>query len=425
MFSVVSRDFNMIGLSCKKEYALQVGQLAGKINGMVQDIPGFEYLFATQVNLFGRRMGKGVDIDIKGLDLSQIQQYAGRIQQQVRQLPGVLLVRSNLEMGKPELQIRLDHQRAADLGISTAEIATIVETLIAGKSASLYKIGGEEYDITLRGDKLKLVDEQALESVILYTSQGKPISLGSLVQIKKTSGPTKINHIEMDRSITLTVNIKEKLPLQEIIEQIENKVLREMRQELPYGYSLEISGSASDLEVSAEALKYSFYLAIVIVYLLMASLFESFIYPLIIMFSVPLATSGALLGVYLMETPLDVVTLLGFIILSGIVVNDAILLVHQALNHIRLEGMEPKQAILESCRTRLRPIFMTTVTTILGMLPLTLRGGAGSELYSGLGTAVIGGLTISTLFTLILVPVAFSLFIDLKQALGGQISRLG
>lgn len=419
-FSVVSRDFNMIGLVCKKEYSLQVAQIAGKVTGMIQDIPGFEYLFATQVNLFGRRLGKGVDVDIKGLDLSKIQEYAANIQQKVQQLPGVLLVRSSLELGQPELQVKLDHQRAADLGISTAEIAMVVETLIAGKSASLYKIGGEEYDITLRGDTLQLIDEQSLENVILYTSQDKPVKLSSLVYIEKTTGPTKIDHIEMDRSITLAVNIGEKVPLQEIIEQIENNVLKDLRKDLPYGYSLDISGSASDLALTAQALKYSFLLAIVIIYLLMASLFESFVYPFIIMFSVPLATTGAILGVYLKGVSLDVVTFLGFIILCGIVVNNAILIVHQALNHIRLEGMDPDKAILESCHSRMRPIFMTTVTTILGMLPLTLRGGAGSELYSGLGTAVVGGLALSTVFTLILVPVTFSLFIDVKTLFGGK-----
>jgi HAE1 family hydrophobic/amphiphilic exporter-1 len=176
-----------------------------------------------------------------------------------------------------------------------------------------------------------------------------------------------------------------------------------------------LAGSASDLETTTAALKNSFILAIIIIYLLMSSLFESFIYPLIVMFSVPLAATGAILGVYLTKSELNVVAMLGFIILAGIVVNNAILLIHQALHYIRRDGMEPNQAIVESTRTRIRPIFMSVITTVFGILPMTFRGGAGSELYAGLGAAIVGGLSISTIFTLILVPVVFSLFLDFKR----------
>lgn len=417
-FSVVSQNFKIVGIICKREYALQTQEVAGKLTGMIKSIPGFEYAFATQVSLFGRRLGKGLDIEIKGLDLYQIQGYASRIQRQIMGLPGVQLVRNSLELGQPEIQVRVDREKAADLGLAVQDVAEIVETLIAGKIATLYKSGGDEYDITLMGENELFDRKQALHNLIIYTPSGRRVKLASIADIKETTGPTNIDHIELNRSITLSVNIFEDVPLEQVMDDVNNKVLTPLRQELPYGYFVELSGSASDLETTTAALKNSFILALIIIYLLMSSLFESFIYPFIIMFSVPLAATGAILGVWLTGSELNVVTMLGFIILAGIVVNNAILLIHQALHHMRLEGMEPNQAIIESVRTRIRPIFMSVITTICGMLPMTLRGGAGSELYSGLGAAIVGGLSISTIFTLILVPVLFSLVMDFKRILG-------
>ncbi len=417
-FSVVSQDFKIIGVICKREYALQTKQIARKINGMIFGIPGFEYAFATQVSLFGRRMGKGLDIEIKGLNLSEIQSYASQIQQQVMGLPGVQLVRSSLELGQPEIQVRVDREKAADLGLAVADVAEIVETLVVGKLATLYKSGGNEYDLTLMGEKELFDRKQALRDLIIYTPSGRAVNLSSIAEIRETSGPTNIDHIELDRSVTLSVNIAEGVPLEQVMDEINTKALIPLRKRLPYGYFVELSGSASDLETTVTALTDSFILALIIIYLLMSALFESFIYPLIILFSVPLAATGAILGVYLTGSELNVVTMLGFIILAGIVVNNAILLIHQALNHIRTDGMEPTQAILESTRTRIRPIFMSVITTVCGMIPMAFRGGAGSELYSGLGAAIVGGLSISTIFTLILVPVVFSLVMDLKGAWG-------
>jgi len=338
----------------------------------------------------------------------------------VMRIPGVQLVRSSLEMGQPEVQVRVDREKAADLGLSVSEVAEIVETLVAGKTATRYKVGGDEYDITLVGEEGGIVSAEDLADLIIYAPNGQKVRLSNIARVYKTTGPTSIEHIEMDRAATLTVNIAEEVPLEEVLERVEAEVLEPLRRRLPYGYGVYLSGSASDLEVTAQALSGSFVLALIITYLLMSSLFESFIHPLIIMFSVPLATTGAILGVVLTRSELNVVTMLGFIILVGIVVNNAILIVHQALNHIRREGIPPDEAILASVRNRLRPIFMSVITTVFGMLPLTFRGGAGSELYSGLGAAIVGGLSLSTITTCVLVPVAFSLFFDFKRLFAGK-----
>ncbi|HEX9667311.1 MAG TPA: efflux RND transporter permease subunit, partial [Thermodesulfobacteriota bacterium] len=198
--------------------------------------------------------------------------------------------------------------------------------------------------------------------------------------------------------------------------------------ELGGSYSAILTGTADDLTVTRKALQWNFVLAAVIAYLLMCSLFESFLYPFVIMFSVPLASFGGFLGLLLLNIftyqPLDVLTMLGFIILIGIVVNNAILIVHQALNHMRDEGYETSDAIVASVKTRIRPIFMSTMTSVFGMLPLVISPGSGSEFYRGLGSVVVGGLTVSTIFTLFLVPSVFSIVLDAKENLSRRFGKI-
>ncbi|MBE9571809.1 MAG: efflux RND transporter permease subunit, partial [Proteobacteria bacterium] len=187
-------------------------------------------------------------------------------------------------------------------------------------------------------------------------------------------------------------------------------------------YNIRLTGTADDLSKTRNALEWNFVLALIITFLLMAALFENFFYPLVIMFSVPLAAAGGFLGLWLVNAflsnqPLDILTMLGFVILVGIVVNNAILIVHQSLNFIRKEKMDLHAAIKEAVRVRIRPIYMSTATSIFGMLPLVFLPGAGSELYRGLGSVVIGGLALSTIFTLFLVPSLFSLFYSLGLSL--------
>jgi len=191
--------------------------------------------------------------------------------------------------------------------------------------------------------------------------------------------------------------------------------------------SVRLTGTADDLVRTRQALAGNFVLALAVTYLLMAALFQSWMYPLVIMFSVPLATLGGFLGLRFVSfaiypQKLDILTMLGFVILVGVVVNNAILIVHQSLNLTR-GGMAPKDAIPEAVRTRVRPIFMSTATSVFGMLPLVLFPGAGSELYRGLGSVVIGGLALSTIFTLVLVPALFSLTVDARDFLGRVLRR--
>jgi len=437
LFGVVRTENPLLGVLVKPEYADVSGiqRVIDELRQRSGGIPGTRAVFVTQMALFRQRGqllgGTNIEVDIKGHGLDEVRDIAASIEQQVRPLPGVNFVRSSFEWGNPELQVSIDRQKASDLGFSVSEVGYIVETLIAGTLAGTFREHGKERDLTLIGTARGTARTQALDHVVLYPPRGGPVRLVDIADVREAEGPTKIEHIDRDRSIKLTVNLHDEVPMQEAIDLVNTQVLRQVRQDLPLGYTINVSGQAKDLDRTWDSLKWSFLLAVVVIYLLMCSLYESFTYPFIIMFSVPPAMVGGVLGVrflhYLEPTvKLDVVTMLGFIIMAGIVVNAAILLVEQALQHMR-EGMPPQDAIIESARNRLRPIFMTA-SSILGFLPLVASSGAGSELYRGMGVVQLGGMALSTLFTLVLVPTMFSLWIDARSRLfslpGGKSKEL-
>ena len=421
-FAVVRTQNPIFGIIAKKEYSdlVSMRRLVGQLFRQLQGTPGVR-TFVTQAPLFRRRGGGyiggiNLKVDITGDGLSEIQRIAADVGARARGLGGVRFVNSSFDLGNPELQVHVDRQRAADFGVSVTELGSVVETLVNGTKAGIFRDRGEELDIILRGPLSDFTQTQRIEELKIHTPEGQVVSLGDIAKVRAALGPTKVEHIDRDRSVTLTVNIGSELPLQVAIDRMKKEVIEPMRQTLPLGYSLGVSGRAKDLERTWASLKWSLLLALLITYLLMAALFEAWSYPFIIMFSVPFAATGGVLMVSLMNTiepsvKMDTLTMLGFIILTGIVVNNAILLVHQALNHFRA-GLPMREAILESARDRMRPIFMTTTTTVLGMLPLVISSGAGSELYRGLGSAVLGGLAMSTIFTLLLIPVVFSLWVD-------------
>ena len=409
MFHVVSNRFKGIGMRVKDEWKLRIPEMVAKVNKMVTDVPGFIFMRAFQIPLFQRSLGKGFELEITGLDMDTVEKLGQEIKAALEKIDGVELVRSSYDSGNPEYRITLDRERTAALGLSVHDTADVIETMVAGRAATLFKVGGREYDITLRGDTSQFRDFHALEELLIYTPSGDAVPLKSIANINQTTGPTQVTHVEQDRAITLKVTIARDKTLERMMTIVTDEIITERRKTMPYGYAINLTGTAEDLVRTWNALFWSFILAIVIIYLLMSSLFESFYYPLIIMMTVPLATAGAILGVVVTGAELNVVTMLGFVILSGIVVNNGILIIHQTIRY-KNEGMESDDAIVESVKVRIRPIFMSSITTILGMMPLTFRGGAGSEVYSGLGAAIVGGLALSTVFTLILLPALFILF---------------
>ncbi len=231
----------------------------------------------------------------------------------------------------------------------------------------------------------------------------------------------RIRHLERDRTVTLQVTPPTTMPLQTAMEIIDKQIIPQVdKMGLLEGLQVNMSGAADKLVETRKVLQWDFLLAALIAYLLMASLFGNFIYPLIIMLSVPLAGAGGFIGlkllnIFITPQPMDVLTMLGFVILIGVVVNNAILIVHQSLNNFHDHGMDYREAVLESTRSRLRPIYMSATTSIFGMLPLVLIPGAGTELYRGLGSVILGGLAVSTVFTIFVIPAILIVVIRMEN----------
>jgi len=416
----------------------RVRELIPTLRELRDRLPG-AFLVVNQASIFQRGFdeGRNIDIEVSGPDLGELITLGGEIFGQVQELMPDSQGRPipGLDLDNPEVRVVTHRQRAAELGLSNRELGFAVSALVDGAKASDYMHEGKEIDLRVMAGQSFAHRTHLLEQMPIATPLGRLVTLGSVAEISQVNGPMRIDHRERQRAITLRITPEEDRPLEAAMALIRDEILEPLRAQGKLGglYQASLAGSADKLSKTGDTLRWSFVLALVITYLLMAALFESFLYPFVIMFSVPLAALGGFLGLATMNLftyqPLDVLTMLGFIILVGTVVNNAILIVHQSLNHLRNEGMEPREAIREAVNNRIRPIFMSVSTSVFGMLPLILFPGAGSELYRGLGSVVVGGLAVSTVFTLFLVPALFSLLLDARVALarraGGLLGETG
>ena len=403
-------------------------ELLPYVYNTLRKIPGM-IAVVLQPGLFEQGIGEGraIEIEIKGPDLNKLIELGKQIfggvmqvlpQAQVRPIPG-------LDLGNPELRIFPNRDRLTRLGMTTSDLGTTVNALVDGAKASTYRLYGDEIDLIVKRANDSKERTQDLAGLPVISPGGEKVTLGSLADIRLEEGPTQINHIDSERAITIQVIPPREISLEAAMDMVNERVVLPIKKSgtLSSLYNIHMGGTADNLTRTRQALQWNFILAIVICYLLMASLFENFFYPLIIMFSVPMAAAGGFIGIFLVNRfiayqPLDILTMLGFVILVGTVVNNAILIVHQSLNNIRDGHMTPRDAIAESVRTRIRPIYMSTITTVCGMLPLVLFPGAGSEFYRGLGGVIVGGLLISTVFTIFLIPALLSLALDIAGAVG-------
>jgi HAE1 family hydrophobic/amphiphilic exporter-1 len=382
-------------------------------------------VFAEQVSLFQRRGmagGQSIALTIRGDDIEQLYRIAEMMKPKIAQTPGVLFIIPSYKLGNWELRPTLDRKRAADVGMAASEVGYVVAALVNGvKVDDFRQESGREIDLTLRGDPRYREHIEMLEDVPIWTPTGQTVALGQVAPLRPASGFTSIEHTEQQRSVNLECTVAGDTAIGEVVDHIRHSVVGPLQADgtIPSNVIVDLRGTARDLDRMWSVMKWSFALAMVITYLLMAALFESFLHPLVVILSVPLAVVGGYgmlffmmiwNGMVMHQPPpmLDVVTMLGFVILIGIIVNNAILVVAQALNFMRNERLAVREAVVASVRSRIRPIFMSTLTSILGMLPLVFRPGPGSELYQGLGSVIVGGLLVSTVFTLILTPVLFT-----------------
>jgi HAE1 family hydrophobic/amphiphilic exporter-1 len=439
-----------------------VAPMADLLTASMNGVPGC-FGFAGQVSLFGRGMSgtRGIDVEVVGNDLEHVLSSAAAMRDKLQEaFPGfpVQPNPTNFDLPGPELSVDIDQVKAKDLGIDASSLGLGLAALVDGITIGDFRTGGETIDIVaVRAPSFELTAQTLAEIPLAYADRhGRrgTIPISEVATIEQTNAPQQIIRVEELRAVTLTVTPPDSVAIEQATETID-AITAELRAAGAMTPDVQVrqTGSASKLAQVRQALLGSwhgwnlasvksvgfsrFFLAIIVVYLLMAALFESFVYPLVILFSVPLAALGGFAGlriVHIFEPTqlLDVLTMLGFVILIGVVVNNAILIVHQALNFMRGDGetqdenhqtLPPREAIRESVRSRIRPIFMTTCTSVCGMLPLVLMPGSGSELYRGLGSVVIGGLVVATIFTLIVVPLLFSLTIDAQAFLARLTGR--
>ncbi len=403
----------------------------------------------SQSSLFdtGLSGGRTIDIEITGPDLEglveEAQKAFGLCMQefpmtkgnQLRPIPG-------LDLSSPELHIIPKLEKAAELGVTSASLGYAINALVDGAFAGDYWHEGRRIDLVISGDANYASHSHDIENLPIRTPSGETVRLSSIADVLLSRGPEQVNHIERLRSITIQLKPAAGVALETALKTVDEKVRDIMIQSPRFQsglYQIRLAGTADKLADTWFELKWNIALAILLTYLLMCALFESFLYPMVIMLSVGLALVGGLGGLRILNLfsfqPLDMLTMLGFVILTGTVVNNAILVVHQSLNLIREQGLSSVDAVCESVRTRMRPIFMSTLTTVLGMLPLvvplpiysdggwTWSIGAGSELYQGLGAVVLGGMIVSTFFTLVLIPAGFSLVMDAKQGIAAWFLR--
>ncbi len=458
-FFVARGGFLFMGAAA--EDPLVASQLVPVMQRAAGQIPGVIPI-VQQSSLFqgGLSGGRAVDVEITGPSIERLNQLCLMVYMQAAgigpyqgkgvfppnlehpELGHQVRPMTNPESTNPELHILPHWDHAADLGVTTEELGYAVNALVDGAYAGDYWHNGRKIDLVIYGADEFSRQSQDLANLPVSTRTGRVVNIASLASVKATGGPEVVNHIERQRSITVQIKPSSTMALDEAISLADEKIrMPLLGSPLTEGglYQIRFAGTADKLQDTQRAMQGSLLMAGLITYLLMCALFESYFYPLIIMTSVALGMVGGFAGLALLNVwfpqPMDTLTMLGFVILIGVVVNNAILIVHQALQNMK-GGMDHQAAILDSTRTRLRPIFMSTITTVLGMLPLVVPmpswnasgklvfiPGAGSELYRGLGSVVLGGLIVSTVFTLVLIPLSFSLALDARTFLARLFGR--
>lgn len=384
-------------------------QIANDIRPLLTDIPGAQMRVRASGGLRVLRMGQGgggneIEIEIYGFDIPTLEELAERVRTEVMKVPGITDVEISREDGVPQEVIRIDRERAADLGLSVQRVARALETALSGTRAGRYRADGDEYDILVKVEEAERLSLEQILDLTINNDRNEPVVLRNVVEIAPAIGPQVIERKNQKRYTALVASFAERT-MSDVAEDIQT-ALRQVPQ--PQNYSIILAGDYEEQQKAFRDLILSLIVSIVLVYMVLASLYESFLDPLVVMFSVPLAAIGVLVTLFLSDTTFNTQSFIGCIMLAGIVVNNAILLVDQA-THLRThEGYALRAATLEAGRRRLRPILMTTVTTILGLVPLALGIGEGADQQAPLARAVIGGLASSTLITLVFIPIVYT-----------------
>lgn len=388
-------------------------QVAEEIRTFVKDIPGCKITVTKTQSLGmggGGDSGAGVSLSIYGSDIDRLREISLDIEKIMASVEGVRGIKSNISDGAPELQIKIDKSKAAMINLTASQISGTVRGALDGTVATQLSMDGDEIDIRVKTRDGYYKNSEDIKNISIPLPNGTYVQLGSVADISLEKGPSVINREDKERVVTLSAEIHDRdiSTVNEELKKLTDKYI------IDDGYKISFGGQFDMMVDAFKSLAYMFLLSTLLVYIVMAMQFESFIYPFVIMFSIPFALSGSLIFIFIMGKPISIITFIGVIVLVGIVVNNSIVLVDY-VNTLRKEGMDKTEAIIHSGLTRLKPILMTALTTILGLIPLLLSRAEGSEMQSSLSAVVVGGLSFSTILTLIVVPIIYYI-LDEKKA---------
>ncbi|HHZ02883.1 MAG TPA: efflux RND transporter permease subunit [Tissierellia bacterium] len=385
-------------------------EISDEIRTLVKDIPGAE-ISVSESSMVMMGMGVGsISISIKGDDLDTLRNIGDDFKQLIESVEGTREVTTSYEDGIPQVQIIADRGIASQYGLTTAQIGRSVINTLSGSNVTKYKVNGDEIDVVLKGDNVYGESISYLEMLPVETPMGSSIPLSEVASIRVAEGPISIMRENQVRVLTVSGSV-----VGRDVQSVSMEVQELLKvYDMPQGYSYTFGGEIQQIEETFRDLGLVMIMAILLVYMIIAAQFESLIQPLSIMFTVPLALSGGFIGLFITGLPLNVIGIIGLIILVGVVVNNAIVLVDY-INIRRRRGEERDLAIMKAGPIRIRPIMMTALTTILGLVPMSLGIGEGAELTQSMGVVVTGGLSLATVLTLVIVPVMYTIFDDISE----------
>jgi HAE1 family hydrophobic/amphiphilic exporter-1 len=387
-------------------------ELLTKARSITAEYPKNLTISVQPVAAIGGGNNAPVQYNITGPDLQKLEEYSGKVLERMKQDPNMVDPDRSLIPGKPEVQVSIDRQRAADLGVSVSAISQTLNTLLAGQEVTTFNEGTDLYDVRLRAEGEFRRDPESLRQITVPSANGGTVSLENVVKIERSTGPAAINRLTRQRLVTLTANLPAGGSQSEAIESIQRYV-NEVNMEP--GYAGSLSGTSKELGRAGFYFLLAFALSFIFMYMVLAAQFESFIHPITILITLPLSIPFALLSVFLAGQSLNIFSMLGILLLFGIVKKNAILQIDHT-NGLRSHGMNRYDAIIQANRDRLRPILMTTIALVAGMIPLVVSSGPGAATNRSIGILVVGGQSLCLLLTLLAVPVFYSLFEDIGDS---------
>jgi multidrug efflux pump len=419
----VTNGFAFLRLKNQDEREATQMEVVQRLFPQLLSIPGI-LAFVVNPPSLGQDFGSPVEYVLKANSYDELQQAVGIMMMKAQALGYLVNLDSDLRLNKPQLDVSIDRERAAQAGVSVADIGTTLETMLGGRVVSTFKRGSKQYDVITQ---LRPTDRATPSTIdeLYVRGQSGLIQLANLVDVQETVAPKELNHFNRVRSASITASLAPGVRLGSALDQLDLIA----QNDLPPGIDREVAGQSREYRESSSNLYWLFGLSVIFIFLVLAAQFESFLHPLTILFTVPLAVFGALLSLYVFRQSINIYSQIGLIMLIGIVTKNAILIVEFA-NQLREQGLELVEAVTQAARLRLRPILMTSFSTALGILPIALGLGAGGESRSPLGVSVVGGVIFSTFLTLVMIPVVYTLMTRVTktarpEAVGAEHSHAG